>query len=243
MRCLIVSDVHSNLEAFESVLSDAEKRGGFDELWSVGDVVGYGPDPVACIDLMMQHNAKGVAGNHDYACDGKMSTEDFNPHAAAAVAWTRKQLALEQTSYLHDLPLKIEISGFTIVHGSPRDPLREYLITSQVALDNYPHFDTPRCIVGHSHRAFVCRPRGDNAIFEEFPLDSPIALDSDRLIFNPGAVGQPRDRDPRASYAIYDSTAETMTHHRAEYDVSLTQSKMSTQQLPRFLVERIAYGL
>ncbi|MCI0440171.1 MAG: metallophosphatase family protein [Chloroflexi bacterium] len=242
MRVLIVSDVHSNLEAFQSVIADAEARGGFDQILSLGDLVGYGPDPGACIELLRQHDHKGVAGNHDLASIGKLSLEAFNPYAAAANIWTAKQLTSEQADYLASLPLKIELDEFTVVHGSPRDPVWEYVISIEAAVASFMHFDTYWCLVGHSHIPFLCRPAENEAVFLEFPLDRPIALGQDRIIVNPGGVGQPRDGDPRASYAVYDSAAQTVTHRRVGYDIPRTQEKMRKHDLPIFLIERLAVG-
>lgn len=242
MRALIVSDVHSNLEAFESVIGDASERGGFDEIWSLGDLVGYGPDPGACIELLRKHEHKAVAGNHDLASIGKLSLEAFNSYAAAANRWTATQLTHEQAEYLSIQPLKLEVDEFTLVHGSPRDPIWEYVVSVQAAAASFMHFDTYWCLLGHSHIPFLCRPAENGAMFLNFPLDTPVSLGSDRLIINPGSVGQPRDGDPTASYAIYDSLAETVVHHRVEYDISTTQDKMRKHRLPAFLIERLEEG-
>ena len=131
MRALIVSDVHSNFEALESVLTDARSRGGFDQVWSLGDVVGYGPDPGACIDLLLRHDLRAVAGNHDLAAIGRLSLEAFNPYAAAANRWTAGQLTAEHVEHLAGLELRLELDEFTVVHGSPRDPIWEYVVTVQ----------------------------------------------------------------------------------------------------------------
>ena len=242
MKALIASDIHSNLEALESVLEDAESRGGFDQIWSLGDLVGYGPDPSACIELIRKYDHQSVAGNHDLACIGELSLEAFNSHAAEANRWTATQLTEEEFAFLRSLPLKLEIDEFTVVHGSPRDPVWEYVISVAAAVATFFHFGTQRCLVGHSHIPFICRPTEDGAAFLEFPLDTPIALGNDRMIINPGGVGQPRDSDPRASYALYDSEAGTVTHHRTEYDVPKTQEKMKRAALPEFLAQRLAYG-
>ena len=125
MKALILSDIHSNLEALESVIDDAGSSGGFDEVWALGDLVGYGPDPGACIELLRQHDARCVAGNHDLAVSGRLGLERFNEYAAAAARWTIGQLDDTATEYLRGLPLRLEMYGFTAVHGSPRDPVWE----------------------------------------------------------------------------------------------------------------------
>ena len=242
MRALIVSDIHSNLEAFQSVIEDAESSGGFDEVWSLGDLVGYGPEPVSCIDLMRRHSHLGVAGNHDLAAIGRLSLELFNEYAAAANLWTASQIDEEHIAYLAGLDLRLERDGFTIVHGSPRDPIWEYVMSTSSAVASFLHFDTLQCLVGHSHIPFICRPTEGGVVFLEFPLDTPVALGADRVIINPGGVGQPRDGDPRASYAIYDSEAGNIVHHRVHYDIPTTQEKMRRHGLPEFLIERLSYG-
>ena len=242
MRTLIVSDVHSNFEALESVMTDARARGGFDQVWSLGDVVGYGPDPGACIDLLLRHDLRAVAGNHDLAAIGRLSLEAFNPYAAAANRWTAGQLSAEHVKHLAGLELRLELDEFTVVHGSPRDPIWEYVVTVQAAVASFTHFETYWCLVGHSHIPFICRPAAQGAEFMRFPLDAPVALQEEQVIVNPGSVGQPRDGDPTASYAVYDSDASTVTHHRVEYDVAATQEKMRGHNLPQYLIDRLPLG-
>jgi diadenosine tetraphosphatase ApaH/serine/threonine PP2A family protein phosphatase len=242
MKALIVSDVHSNLEALRAVVNDATERGGFDEIWSLGDLVGYGPDPSACVDLLRSYEHSAVAGNHDLAAIGKISVDRFNPYAAAANRWTAEQLTHEQTEYLGSLPLTLEIDEFTLAHGSPRDPVWEYLITVESAIACFTHIDTYWCLVGHSHMPFLCTPRPDGAAFMSFPQGTAVQLDEETLIVNPGSVGQPRDGDPRASYVVYDDGAQTIMHHRVEYDIASTQDKMRRHTLPDYLIDRLSVG-
>ena len=242
MRALIVSDIHSNLEAFQSVIEDAEAHGGFDQIWSLGDLVGYGPDPAPCIDLLRRYDHRAVVGNHDLASIGRLSLDAFNPHAAEANRWTATQLSEDHLAYLGGLELKLELDEFTVVHGSPRDPIWEYVVSVDAAVASFFHFDTYQCLVGHSHIPFICRPAEEGAVFLDFPLDTPVSLGTDRLILNPGGVGQPRDGDPRASFAIYDSEAQAVVHRRVPYDIPVTQEKMRTHGLPEYLIERLDYG-
>lgn len=242
MRALIVSDVHSNLEAFQAVIEDAEKHGGFNEIWSLGDLVGYGPNPSECVELLRSHEHKAVAGNHDLAAVGNISTDRFNPHAAAANRWTAAQLTQNHAEYISMLPLTLEIDEFTLAHGSPRDPVWEYLITEEAAIACFTHIDTYWCIVGHSHVPFLCIPRADGAAFMAFPEERAVQLDDKALIINPGSVGQPRDQDPRASYVIYDDEKQTVIHHRVEYDIAATQVKMRRHGLPDYLIDRLVAG-
>ena len=242
MRALIVSDVHSNLEAFESVIGDAEGRGGFDQVWFLGDLVGYGPDPVACIELLRQYDGVYVAGNHDLASIGRLSLEAFNSYAAEANRWTAEQLEEEHRRFIGEMPLRAEAGEFTMVHGSPRDPIWEYVVSTAAAVASFMQFDTSWCLVGHSHVPFICRPDENGATFVRFPLDAPVSLGADRLIINPGGVGQPRDGDPRASYVLYDDEAGAAYHHRVEYDIPKTQEKMAAHGLPKYLADRLAGG-
>ena len=239
---LIVADIHSNLEAFQAVLQDAEGHGGFQEIWVLGDIVGYGSDPGPCIELLRQYGHYSVAGNHDWAAVGKLSLEEFNPIAAEANRWTAQQLSLDQVEFLSNLPIRLEREGFTMVHGSPVDPLWEYILSLSTAWASFQHFQTRYCLVGHSHIPFMCRQLEDRCAFLEFPVGAFVELKNERFIINPGSVGQPRDGDPRASYAIYDSDRDAIVRFRVEYDIAAAQEKIRCHGLPEFLAERLAYG-
>lgn len=241
MRFAILADIHSNLEAFESVLGDADSRGGFDKIWCLGDVVGYGPDPNECIKRLRQFEHVCIAGNHDWAAIGKMDTSDFNPVAAAAANWTAEQLTAEDREYLLSLPVILCEDDFTLAHGSPREPIWEYLLSTEAAQDNFAYFETAYCLVGHSHIPLIFELVDDKAVFIDFG-ETSLALEHKRMIINPGGVGQPRDGDPRASYAIYDSDAQTVSHYRVEYDVPATQKKMAERGLPTPLILRLSVG-
>jgi diadenosine tetraphosphatase ApaH/serine/threonine PP2A family protein phosphatase len=244
MRYAIIADIHSNLAAFTAVLDDINQWGGVAEFWCLGDIVGYGPDPHQCLELLRQHNHVCVAGNHDWAAIGKLDTTNFNQDAAAACHWTAQQLSPEDTEYLENLPLVIERDDFTLVHGSPREPVWEYLLSVDGARENLAYFQSPFCLVGHSHvpLVFECRETGACSL-SEFPEDATLTLAKNRLIINPGGIGQPRDGDPRASYAIYDTEAESISHYRLPYDIGVTQAKMMEYRLPVRLARRLSYGL
>ncbi len=242
MRFAILADIHSNLAAFEAVLSDADSRGGFDKIWCLGDVVGYGPDPHECIKRLRQFEHVCIAGNHDWAAIGKMDTSEFNPVAAAAAHWTAQQLTAEDRDYLLNLPLTLRENGFTLAHGSPREPIWEYLLSTEAAQDNFAYFETAYCLVGHSHVPLIFELVANKAVYREFPEGTNLKLEEKRMIINPGGVGQPRDGDPRASYAIYDSEAQTVRHYRVEYDIPATQKKMAEQGLPTPLILRLSVG-
>ena len=220
MRYAIIADVHSNLVAFQAVLQDIESKGGIDEIWCLGDVVGYGPEPHACIELLCQYKHICVAGNHDWAAISKLDISDFNPYAAQAILWTRQQLAAGDMNYLQDLPQKIKRGDFTLVHGSPRHPIWEYLEPGWLSTkDSLKHYSVTK-----------------------IPSAIRLSFESERLIINPGGVGQPRDGDPRASYAIYDGEAQMVYYYRVNYDISATQQKMMEYNLPSPLTERLSYG-
>lgn len=242
MRYAILGDIHSNLAAFEAVLRDIDIRGGFDEMWCLGDVVGYGPDPHECIERLRQYEHVCVAGNHDWAATGKMDTSDFNPVAAQACHWTSQQLTEDDINYLKNLPLSLCQGDFTLVHGSPREPIWEYLLSIEAAQDNFAYFQTTFCLVGHSHVPLLFEHTSGATVYKEFPDGASLALGKNRLIINPGGVGQPRDGDRRASYAIYDAEAQTACHYRVEYDIAATQKKMEERGLPMPLILRLDHG-
>jgi predicted phosphodiesterase len=243
VRIAIVSDIHANLAAFEAVLRHAEGAGRVDALWCLGDTVGYGPHPNECVALLGQHEHRAVAGNHDLAVCGKMGTEEFNEAAATAAHWTAEQLSASAREYLEGLPMVVGEGDFTLVHGSLRWPEWEYLLSSEQAQVQFELQRTPYSIVGHSHLPFVCQEReGGPPILTAAADGERVELGEGRLILNPGGVGQPRDGDPRASYALYDSDARAITYHRVEYDIAATQQAMEAAHLPHWLIERLSYG-
>jgi predicted phosphodiesterase len=243
MRILLVSDIHSNLVALETVIADA---GSFDKIWCLGDVVGYGPQPNECIDHLRRANAPVVAGNHDWAVLDKFDVDDFNPDARLAALWTRNQLSVVSLDWLHSLveraPAQLDI--YTLVHGSPRSPVYEYVLTPTTARENLGYFDTPVCFVGHTHLPAVFRfeEKSDSATQWHLEEQVPLFLGSPRMMINPGSVGQPRDGDPRSAYAILDTDASTLTHHRVAYDIKATQKQMERAHLPPRLTQRLDFG-
>ena len=243
MRYAIIGDIHANLAAFTAVLDDIEHRGGVEKAWCLGDIVGYGPDPHECIELLRQTNHICVAGNHDWAAIGKIDTSDFNPDAAVAAHWTSQQLDASDIEYLENLPLVIEEDDFTIVHGSPREPIWEYVISSSIARENFASFKSQFCLVGHSHVPLVFSyAENDTCSVSQFLPHVMLILARNRLIINPGGVGQPRDSNPEASYAIYDSEAKQVRLYRVPYDIRSTQDKMVKCGLPIRLAARLSYG-
>lgn len=242
MRCAIISDIHANLEALRAVLDDIQQRGGADKYWHLGDVAGYGPDPHACIETLRQLDHIAVAGNHDLAAIGKIGTEAFNPDAAESARWTATQLTASDTTYLETLPVTVTEADFTLVHGSPRDPIWEYLLDTDRASRNFAFFQTRFCLVGHTHAPMIFKSEADGQVSARRFSDEVVLSGRDRMIINPGGVGQPRDGDPRAAYAIYDSEAGVITPYRVAYDIAATQAKMRKLELPSNLIIRLSYG-
>lgn len=244
MRYAIIADIHANLAAFTAVLEDIERREGAEEIWCLGDIVGYGPDPRECLDLLRQFNHVCVAGNHDWAAIGKIDTAYFNPDAAAACRWTASQLRAEDIQYLENRPLVIEKDDFTLVHGSPREPLLEYLISTSTAKENFAYFKTKSCLIGHSHIPLVfIKDETGPCLSSQFSANIGLVLGENRLIINPGGVGQPRDGDSRASYAMFDSDSGVIRLHRVPYNIKETQSRMVKNNLPVHLIARLNYGV
>ena len=244
MRYAIIADIHANLDAFTAVLDHVKRQGGVDEVWCLGDIVGYGPDPCQCIELLRQYNHVCVAGNHDWAAIGKLATSEFNPDAALSCRWTSKQLSSVEVKYLEDLPETIQKGDFTLVHGSPRQPIWEYLKSVSIAKENFDYFQSQFCLVGHSHMPMVFKyDENDTCSSSHFTSNIGLALGKNRLIINPGGVGQPRDGDPRASYAIYDDETGMIRLYRVPYDISLTQTKMVRHNLPMRLMARLSQGI
>lgn len=240
MNYLILADVHSNLEAFTAILQAAQAEAKIAEIWCLGDMVGYGPDPQACLQVLRQYPHVCVVGNHDLAAIGKIDTSEFNAAAAAAAQWTAQHLSPDDKYYLESLPLKIIKDDFTLVHGSPREPIWEYLLSPEEAQASQSYFSTRYCIVGHSHIPLFFEFK-DNRYYLS-SLSPSLPLGQNRLILNPGGVGQPRDHDPRASFIIYDTDTNTLRHYRVTYDIAITQQKMLHLGLPQSLARRLSYG-
>ena len=239
MRVAVLSDIHSNLVALDAVLAHA---GAVDAVWHLGDVVGYGPEPNGVVARLSERSAVGVLGNHDAAALGGPEIDWFNPDARAAAVWTRDTIDVPTGSWLREQPVTREVDGVTLVHGSPRDPLREYITTRDVAIANLDALGTAVGLHGHTHvaAAFVRTERGVDVTI---PADGEtVHLDERPTLLNPGSVGQPRDGDARAGYAILDLPGRAMTWHRVPYDIPRTQSAMRAAGLPVRLVDRLAYG-
>jgi len=241
MRILVIADIHANLTALEAVLKDARKRGGFDAVWCLGDIVGYGPDPHDCIALMQYAGAVCVPGNHDLSAIGELSVSCFNYEAAEAVHWTNSVLVVPEIAFLRNLPLSRVENGFTLVHGSPRDPVWTYVMTVNEAIESMKYFETAFCLVGHTHvPMYFEHPRCEFLMRPE--NSTKLKLEKNRWILNPGSVGQPRDGDPRAAYAVLEPEEKTITFLRVEYDIEAVQKRMEEAGLPEGLIYRLSRG-
>ncbi len=265
MRYGLVSDIHSNLPALEAVLEVLQASGTVDGLLCMGDIVGYGPQPNEVIARLKDFKLFAIVGNHDLAVLGRLDLGDFNYDAIQANNWNRERLTDENREWLEQLqPISRFDDKVTLAHGSPREPVWEYLTTPQAASLNFAKFDTRFCFVGHTHLPRIFRLKEISSSSSGLPQISRLLKSSiyhprtemivplpgqivevkdERLILNPGSVGQPRDGDSRASYAIYDDEAMTFTFGRVAYDINLTQHLMREVNLPPRLILRLEYGL
>jgi predicted phosphodiesterase len=242
MRYLVISDIHSNAPALESVLLDAPSVDG---VLCLGDVVGYGPNPEECITRIQEMDLTCLAGNHDWGAVGRADRFVFNREAREALQWTQEQLTPVDAQFLRDLSPKHQLSeDMLMCHGSPRDPVWEYLVDASSAAHNFREYDFQVAMVGHSHLPLVIEWQEDRQQVTALrpDLDAPVQLDGRRLILNPGSVGQPRDGNPDASYAILDTDERTWRFKRATYPVEITQERMRAQGLPRRLIDRLEIG-
>jgi predicted phosphodiesterase len=241
-RILVISDIHANDVALEAVLRDA---GNVDKTWCLGDVVGYGPQPNECIErIRSRPNLTCMMGNHDFASIGDSAMEAFNSDAKKALIWQRKQLSDDSKIFLTSLASEMVVQGeISMVHGSPRDPIWEYIMNTLIARINLASFMTPWCFVGHSHFQAVFQ---FNSKTDEISIIVPHPSEkyelNERAIHNPGSVGQPRDRDPRAAYAIFCPETHTWEPRRVEYDFKSVQKMILDVGLPPRHAERLAGG-
>ncbi len=245
MRYLILSDIHANWEALTAVLDGA--AGAYESIVCCGDLVGYGPDPNAVVDWVRSNVAIVIRGNHDKAAVGLESLEWFNPVARTSAVWTQGELSAENREYVKKLakgPLAVE--NFQIVHGSPLDE-DEYLIGVAEVAQTFAYLDRNLTFFGHTHMqgGFIFT-RGRIGVLRGAAWDGkPASLDLDPdsgYLVNPGAIGQPRDGDPRAAYALYDPESRSVTYCREEYDIASVQAKIRRAGLPDILAERLGVG-
>jgi len=241
VRVGVISDIHSNLCALEAVLDDL---GSVDALWCLGDVVGYAAEPNECVERLRQVGAVCIQGNHDLAALGEVSLAYFNSDAAAAARWTAQVLTPESRAWLAACPQVLTIGDATLVHGSPCFPVWEYVTTARVAARALAACETPLCLIGHTHVPSSFVEQADGTVRAEYrQADDVLALGAQRLLANPGSVGQPRDEDPRAAYLVLDTDAGTLAWHRVPYAVRVTQERILRAGLPPRLAYRLAAGL
>lgn len=240
MRILVLSDIHANLTALEAVLATA---GTVDAVWCLGDIVGYGPDPNQCIEMIQSlPKLSCILGNHDAAALGQIALESFNQEAQQSIRWLRSELTYANRGFLESLPDKLVTGDVTLAHGSPRNPVWEYLLDPFTAAENFDSFDTLFCFVGHTHLPLAYIFRDDGQVTREsLDGDAPLYLTA-RTILNPGSTGQPRDHDPRAAYAIFDDEQHTWQPCRVVYDVRSVQRRIFSAGLPERHAMRLLQG-
>jgi predicted phosphodiesterase len=242
MRVAVVSDIHSNLHALEAVLAAIDKEAP-DELWCLGDLVGYGPRPNECCAVVAERADVCLAGNHDLAVRGTIDLEEFGGEAGVAATWTRTVLEPEAQELLDRLEPQGSAHGVALYHGSARDPVWEYVLSDEGALATLDLADSPLVLVGHSHVALQVVDSGGEVEGGVARDGTEVELDGVRVLLNPGSVGQPRDGDPKAAYLLLDLDAKQASFRRVEYDVERTQREMRDAGLPEMLAGRLSLGL
>ena len=239
MKYAIIADIHGNLEAFQVVLQDIRAQHA-DHIVCLGDVVGYNANPKECLKIVRELNLPCVKGNHDEYCSTESPLDGFNPHAAQAVHWTRDQLSAEEKQWLRDLKFTRMVSNFTMVHSTLDAPDRwGYVFDKLAAAASFPYQNTQMCFFGHTHVpvAFMRDTMVRGGTYSKFKVDP-----SKKYFINVGAVGQPRDNNPKAAYVLYDMAAQTIELRRLEYDIETAQRKILEAGLPERLAERLAFG-
>ncbi|HEY4633525.1 MAG TPA: metallophosphoesterase family protein [Candidatus Limnocylindrales bacterium] len=241
MRIAVLSDIHSNLPALDAILAHL---GPVEAVWHLGDVVGYGPDPDRVVARLAEIGAIGVRGNHDAAAIGGPEIEWFNPEARAAIEWTRDTISRATHAWLAALPETRVIDDHTLVHGSPRDPLREYVTSLAAARAAFADVTTPHALHGHTHVPIGFTLEAPGNVAAVLPEDgATLDYTGRRAFLNPGSVGQPRDGVPAASGMILDTDAASATWHRVAYDIESVQRAMRTAGLPSRLADRLSFGV
>jgi len=244
MKWGVISDVHGNLPAFEAALAALDEE-GVDALLCCGDVVGYGPWPNECVARVRERSDVCVLGNHDAAVAGAVSLSRFNGTAAAAARWTRARLFQASLEFLTACPSQAPYRGMFVTHGSPRDPLWEYVTDRRAAYLSFRHVEQRLCWFGHSHVPTVFVEREDDVDGGGVPGEQTLTLEAGaRYLLNPGSVGQPRDGDWRLAFAVYEQAGdkETVTFHRRDYDVERVGPAVREANLPESLYNRLLLG-
>ena len=242
MRVAIVSDIHANRQAFEAVLDEIDAS-ECEEMWCLGDLVGYGADPDACVELARRHAAVCLAGNHDLGVRGTLPLEQFSRGAALAAKWTQETITAETREFLNGLEPQNLDEEVGLFHASPRDPVWEYVLSplqAELCLDTQRH---RVCLIGHSHVALsFSRVPGAPATGETRPDGEELDLERGEWLINPGSVGQPRDGDPRAAWLELDTGGWRAVYRRTEYDIAGAAAAIRAARLPDSLAERLSFG-
>jgi diadenosine tetraphosphatase ApaH/serine/threonine PP2A family protein phosphatase len=244
MKILLISDIHANLVALDTVITALGDE--VDHIWSLGDIVGYGPRPRECVERVQELAPDvSIIGNHDWAAIGRLDLDDFNPVARYASYWTTMKLGSEHIQYLESLPNRMIEKDWTIVHGSPQHPVWEYVYNARIASINFGFYDTRICFLGHTHiQLYITEESASNNVQPRQPRDGEVIdVSSERIMVNPGSIGQPRDGDPRAGCAVFDPDEMTVTFRRIAYDVEETQRQLREEGLPESLIMRLAMGV
>jgi diadenosine tetraphosphatase ApaH/serine/threonine PP2A family protein phosphatase len=246
MRAAVITDIHANLPALEAVLA-AVDRAGIEEIWCLGDVIGYGAEPDRCADLVRERCAVCLVGNHDLAVLGALDVGAFSEAAAEAVSWTRENITERTLTMLRELEPAGEREGIALFHASPRDPVWEYVLSAEQADACLDVQATRIALIGHSHVSlFFVRPTaeedGNEVRGAQSSDDTLLDLGTGRWLINPGSVGQPRDGDPRAAWLELDTDEPAARFHRVRYDVERAAASISAAGLPRRLADRLHVG-
>ena len=238
----VISDVHGNLPAFEAVMADVRESGA-EEVWCLGDLVGYGAQPDECVALAQDVCDRVLAGNHDLVVTGDIDIADFSPPAAAAAAWTRENIGGAALDWLRSLSPEDEEPAIALYHASPRDPIWEYVLSAWQAEECLPLMSRRVGAIGHSHVALWFSDSGDGKVAgTQAAPGSDADLSEGRWLLNPGGVGQPRDGDPRAAWMLVDTESWTASWRRVEYPIERAAKAIGDAGLPPVLGERLYTG-
>jgi|SRR5450830_25827 len=242
MRVAVISDVHSNLHALEAVRREIEREQP-DEVWNLGDSVGYGPRPSECCEILRRLASISLVGNHDLAAIGRLHLDSFSPVAAEAALWTREHLSESASAYLAALEPSGNVPGCELYHGSPREPVWSYVLRAANAADTFSLSTEPLVLVGHSHFALAASLVEGQLGFDLASGETMVDLSFGRWLLNPGSIGQPRDGDPRSAYLMLDLDAGRAEFKRVDYEIERTQAEIRQLGLPEQLASRLSRGL
>lgn len=245
MKIGVFSDVHGNLEAFEACLERLEKE-GVEAYLNCGDIIGYGPDSEACVGkLMTLSNVRSVLGNHDAIFLDQQLEAFFNFDAKLALDLSKKTLTDDSIRYISSIPVILREENYTVVHGTPKDPIKEYFVSTKQFRSNYSYWTGPICFVGHTHLPFYMEGTDKDCSVHLIKQNEELLVlkDGCRYIVNPGAVGKPRDNNPASSFGVWDTDKRTFYFIRQPYDFTVTQEKMRAQNFPSFIVDGLGLGL